>query len=519
MATRPPVVAELSMAYSHAEQTGGPERRAHMPSSAERARRLAGSLSWPLAVTALLYLLLLALGTRLLNDADSYWQVALGHWIMAHGAVPHVDTFSFTMAGKPWISSEWLAQALYAEAYDLLGWTGVVVLAAAAIAAAFGLLTRFLLERLAPKPALVLVGAAFVLASSHMLARPHVLAMPVMVVWVAGLVRALDERRLPSFVLLPLMTLWANLHGGFTFGIALLAPVGLEALLRAAPAERLTVALRWGLFGVLALAAACITPYGPQSILVTARVLGLGPALALIGEWQPQDFATVGGFMLCLLAGIGFALHRGITLPPIRLLVLLGLLYMALSHDRNAELLGMLGPLFIAAPLARQFGGREDTKPAAAGGGRRIAPFALVAGLAVATVGAAYAAHYRPRAAITPARAVAAIGAAGKTRILNSYDFGGYLIAAGLKPFIDGRTELYGKDFMLRNNRAVTLEDVSGFLRLLKKYKIDATLLATGVPANGLLAHLSGWKRLYADGVAVVYVRDGAPAAMKGVRP
>ena len=37
-------------------------------------------------------------------------------------------------------------------------------------------------------------------------------------------------------------------------------------------------------------------------------ILGLGPALALIGEWQPQDFAKLAGFELILLLGFGFAL-------------------------------------------------------------------------------------------------------------------------------------------------------------------------------------------------------------------
>ena len=296
------------MAYSHAGETA-------------QGWRL--TLSWTLAVAALVYLLLLMLGDRLLNDADTYWQIALGNWMLAQHQVPHVDTFSFSVAGTPWISSQWLAQVAFAGAYALGGWAGVVVVAAAAVAAAFGLLTRFLLERLAPAPALVLAGAGFVLAAPHMVARPHALALPVMVAWVAGLVRTLDKQRLPSFALLPLIALWANLHGSFTFGLALLAPVALEALVHAPAEKRIAVALRWALFGALALTAACITPYGPESILVTRRVLDLGRALALIGEWQPQTFATLTGFTLCLLAGLGFALYRGLTLPPIRLLVLL----------------------------------------------------------------------------------------------------------------------------------------------------------------------------------------------------
>lgn len=463
-----------------------------------------------LGMAAVCYLLLLALGGRLLNDADTYWQIALGHWILAHAQVPHADTFSWTMAGKPWISSQWLAQALFAKVFDIAGWTGVVVLGAAAIATAFGLLTRFLLGKFAPGPALVLAAGGFVLASPHLVARPHVLAMPVMVVWVAGLVRAADEKRAPSFALLPLMTLWANLHGGFTLGLAFVAALVLDALWNAAPSERAHVAVRWIAFGVLALAAACITPYGPQSILVTARVLGLGKALALIGEWQPQSFAKLAGFELCLIACIGFALYRGIKLPPVRLLILLGLLHMGLSASRNGEVLGLLAPLIVAAPLAPQIGPREADACYPA---HWSTVLVTILALAVASAGAAQAFAYRPNPRIAPAAAVAAVKASGKAHLLNSYDFGGYLIAQGIKPFIDGRTELYGEAFMLRHDRAVNLRDIRAFLRLLRDKQIDVTLLTPAAPANGLLDWLKDWQRVYADNIAVVYVRTSRAAA------
>lgn len=467
-----------------------------------------GRLPVALSVAAGCYLLLLVLGGRLLNDADTFWQIAVGDWILAHGAVPHVDMYSWTMAGKPWISSQWLAQVIYAELYAFAGWNGVVVASAAAIAATFGLLTRFLTEKFAPTPALVMVAAALVLAAPHMVARPHVLALPVMVTWVAGLMRARDARRAPSWWLLPLMTLWANLHGGFTFGLVFIAPLALEALWQAPPAERRRVALRWGAFTLAAGAAACVTPYGPQSILVTARILGLGPALALIGEWQPQNFARLGGFEFILLLGIGFALWRGVRLPPIRLLILLGFVHMALAHGRNGELLGLLGPLVIAAPLAPQLGLPEHAERAP------MLPM-LVSALALIGVSIALPAAlaYAPRSAIMPVRAVDAVEASGKTHLLNSYDFGGYLIFRHIAPYIDGRTELYGKDFMLAENRAVMLQNVDAFLRLLADKHIDVTLLAPGTPANGLLDHLKGWTRVYSDDVAVVHVRTGAASS------
>jgi hypothetical protein len=99
--------------------------------------------------------------------------------------------------------------------------------------------------------------------------------------------------------------------------------------------------------------------------------------------------------------------------------------------------------------------------------------------------------------------------------VLNAYNFGGYLIASGVKTFDDGRTELYGEKFLLRLDRALELNNVGTLLRLLKQYHIDATLLAPKAPANSLLARLKGWKRIYADDVAVVYLKTGATRAAR----
>ena len=62
--------------------------------------------------------------------------------------------------------------------------------------------------------------SAFLLTAPHILARPHILALPVMVAWIATLIRAVDTRAAPPWRALPLM-LCANLHGSFTFGLAI----------------------------------------------------------------------------------------------------------------------------------------------------------------------------------------------------------------------------------------------------------------------------------------------------------
>src|SRR5258708_7487319 len=266
----------------------GPKNRrnpaAPMTMSVANIAKDASSMRGLLAlwVSVLIYALFLVAGNRLLIDHDTMWQITVGQWISDHRAVPETDVYSFTMRGQPWISTQWLAQVLYAKAYAISGWSGPVVLAATAIAATFGLFARFLSRRLRERTTLVFIAAA--------------LALPVMVAWVGGLIAAADRRGAPSFWLLPLMALWANLHGGFVFGLVLIAPIALDAVLNADAKLRKALALRWTAFAVAALVLSCCTPYGWNSLLASQNILALGAALPLIMELKPTEFGSVWTF-------------------------------------------------------------------------------------------------------------------------------------------------------------------------------------------------------------------------------
>jgi hypothetical protein len=461
----------------------------------------------PWLVAAGTYLLVIAVGPQLLNDPDTYSHLALGRWILEHGAVPTVDPFSANFRGTHWLAFEWLSEVVFALSYALGGWNGMVAVASAATAAAFGLFTRFLLRELRPTAALCGVLVALPLTAPHILARPHVLALPLMVAWVAGLIRAVDTRTSPSWLLLPLMPLWANLHGSFTFGLAMIGAAGAEALFRAKPAERTNVIRQWGSFGVLALASACLNPYGPEMILVTFRTIALGSALSTITEWRPQDFSHIGTFEIIMLGAIGVALHRGVKLPLLRIVMLLGVLHLSLSHVRHADLLGLLAPIILARPLARQFSELSAGRNSAAAHSSAWMPAVLLSLLVVVTGMSAFRNDVSPPAKITPANAVHALGSVKHGPILNDYDFGGYLDFIGIPPFIDGRSELYGQAYMLRYDRALNLQDLPDFPKLLDEYRIGATMLAPASPAVALLDRSPGWQRFYADDVAVVHLR------------
>src|SRR5690349_12841800 len=205
----------------------------------ERIADLRAAMPWLVAAGA--YLVVIAVAPQLLNDPDTYSHLALGRWILEHGTVPTTDPFSANLRGTHWLAFEWLSEVVFALSYAAGGWIGMVAVASAAAAAAFGLLSRFLLRELQPTAALFGVLIALPLTAPHILARPHVLALPLVVTWVAALIRAVDTRTSPSWLLLPLMMLWANLHGSFTFGLLMIGAAGAEALFRAKPTERMNV--------------------------------------------------------------------------------------------------------------------------------------------------------------------------------------------------------------------------------------------------------------------------------------
>jgi hypothetical protein len=134
--------------------------------------------------------------------------------------------------------------------------------------------------------------------------------------------------------------------------------------------------------------------------------------------------------------------------------------------------------------------------------------FASIA-LAMVTGTVAYGSAHRfePHVHSAPVAAVAELKKFHFTRVFNDYDFGGYLIAHGVAPFIDGRTELYGEKFFVDHNAASGLMEPDNLFRLLDQYKIEATLMRTQSAATKLLDHMDGWQKVYSDDIATIHVR------------
>src|SRR5439155_22332417 len=114
--------------------------------------------------------------------------------------------------------------------------------------------------------------------------------------------------------LIPLMVLWANIHGGFTIGLVLLYVFAAYACYRHVVMRRFA-RLRQELLLVLAVTVgALITPYGVQSVLITSKVLSMKFALQHITEWRSPDFQEQRLHLLYLIGIFSVVLVFGVRL-------------------------------------------------------------------------------------------------------------------------------------------------------------------------------------------------------------
>jgi hypothetical protein len=460
-----------------------------------------------LALVAVFLFAVSAFSPAVLSDGDTWSHLATGEWILAHGAVPRVDPFSHSMPGAPWTAHEWLSEIVMTLAFRCGGWSGVALMTAAAASGAALIMGLRVARDLSGAALGATVGLGVALWLPNLLARPHVLALPLAAAWTVGLIEARERDAAPPVWLAPLMILWSNMHGGFVFGLALIGPFAIEAVAAAPHEKRLAALHGWALFGLAATAAALVNPYGLEALLFPFRLMGVAN-LSRISEWRAQDFSQVGPMEIALILALGFALTRPMATPPVRAALVAGLLAMALQHARHAQLLGLVAPMLLARPIADAIGAARPREAR-----RDVARVALTASFAAA-LGLSALRIAEPIVRIdgpaAPISALAAVPPQLRTKpVLNDYSFGGYLIWSGVRPFIDGRADMYG-GAMLGLYRKLAAGDPATLEATLSRYRIAWTIFAPDDPVTAVLDRAPGWRRLYADGVAVVQVREGA---------
>ena len=232
-------------------------------------------------------------------------------------------------------------------------------------------------------------------------------------------------------------------------------------------------------------------------------------SLANIGEWKPTSFDHLQPIELGLATFLYASLTRGLRLPVMRIVLMIALLHLALAHARYQMLAGAIGMLILAEPLSAALKDPQAGLASSASLPLRVGWLAGSMCLALLLTGARiFMPIIRADDRASPIIAFQHVPAgllAGHG--FNSYQFGGYLIFNHVQPFIDGRADMFGDEFLANYLKAST-NDRAAFQSLVAQYDLRWALLATDSSEQALVSSLPHWRIIHSDATATVMVRD-----------
>ena len=456
----------------------------------------------------------------LLSDGDTGWHIRTGELVLAAGRAPLVDPFSFSRPHEAWFAWEWLADVVFASAWRWRGLGGVATLAGVVLAlGATALLARMLRRGAGLWISLAATMAAASASSIHYLARPHVFSILLYTLALWVVCEDLDRRRPLVWLLAPGTALWANLHAGF---VAWLATLGLLVMLSVARRDWPQVR-RYGCLAALCTLASLLNPYGWQLHLHIVRYLGSSWIMDNVQEFQSPHIRAEGMvvFALLLLAAVALAPQAG----RFEALLVMVWGFLALRSARHVPFFAI-----VAAPVVATAAAATWARLASGASGRaglrifwdlaqefgRLPRVSLWLPLSAAVVMAAAPAVTFPDK-VFPVQAVegnllrlAPPGA--MPRILTSDQWGDYLIYR-LYPrqrvFFDGRSDFFGPAIGADYQKLLACE--SPWRELLDRYHFELALLPHDWSLSTALELVPGWRKVYEDGVAVLYARQPEP--------
>ncbi|HUY27197.1 MAG TPA: hypothetical protein VMV27_07220 [Candidatus Binataceae bacterium] len=468
-------------------------------------------------------------------DPDLWGHITFGQAVLARHRLVFHDPYSYSAPGHLWLNHEWLSEVIDAFSFNALGVFGLKAMKLALT----GVTVIFIALSEAESGASELAQLGVLLATAAILApsmqfRPQLFTFALFAILMFILVRHTYRRAAGLWIAIPMLALWANLHGGFIMGIAALGTyAGASAVQNYVNGRGLGDAVLVGAVTLGAIAATLVTPYGIGTWVAVGHALGNPYTRTVVMDWQPllrsigaarrQGFAVLlyDALPLVLMAALAIAVAVSRDCEDLAILAIAALMSIAaLVAMRNVP----LAMIAIAAPLARH-GARAAARlraPACANEASAT-PRAgamnqlLLSSVALAMlIGTGFFSDRLGAQEHYPAGAVAFMDAHHMHgNILDNFLWGEYLIwhtAPASKVFMDGRYDTsYPQDVVRAFLRFHF--DRPGAGAILSRWPHDYVMLPPDDPANRVIARHPEWKLIYRDRDTLLYARAGSAAA------
>jgi hypothetical protein len=474
------------------------------------------------AAAIILFALLFALATRIPTDTDTWWHIRSGQYMLSNGII-YADPFSFTKAGEPWINHSWGSQIILYAVWQLAGNTGLAIYTATLATIGMWFVYRICSGNVYLRAFAIVVGAAT--AAVFWSPRPQMISFLLSTV-VLYLLHMHKRQKIDRLWYIPvIMGLWGNLHAGFSIGFILLLgsiageilghifnPQG-EHIVSWAGVRKLV------LVTVISIGAIVVNPYGFQMLAVPFQTIGIGALQNFIQEWNSPNFheRQTWPFIFLLFSLLGAVGASKKRLNWTDYMLCTGTAFMGLLAGRNIAVFAVVATPVLTYHLNDVLTERGWIVRSAKQVTPRMARMnALLVGLVVLGALLKVLLVLNPtlvnaeQRKILPIDAVTHLKSASLSGpIFNSYNWGGYLIFAlpDMPIFVDGRTDLYGDEFLTQDYRKIATGE-SGWQTGLDRFGVNLVIMEKDSGLAQSLSATSGWKLDYEDDLAVVYTRE-----------
>jgi len=253
------------------------------------------------------------------DDPDLWGHVLYGLAHISSGALPRVDTFSYTAYGAEWVNHEWLSELLFALGWKTAGAAGLWLIRFVLIGATLAIILH-LVRRTTNGvwPGLLIYLACCYDISTGFEIRPQMFTyffFSLLLLYLYRLYSRTDTNLWWALVPVPLLALWVNLHGGFIVGLGLLSWFAVCVAIDRHYGRRSTRFFYTTLAAAsLAWLATLVNPYGPELYGWLWRSLSASRS-GLITEWstafkyRPQ-LAVLGFYIVSALTLFLFLTSR-----------------------------------------------------------------------------------------------------------------------------------------------------------------------------------------------------------------
>ena len=474
-------------------------------------------------IISIALLLVFILLSRTPADADMWWHLRSGEEMVTQGEILLKDIFSYTRYGVDRVNAYWVAAILIYLVFKAGSYFALAGFVAFMALATFGVVTRQMRGPAFLRALLIILAA--VTAAPIWSPRPQLfsfLFLAILDYWLSKTKKKVNTHFWP---LIPFFAFWANLHGGYVWGILLLIATlfgeTINRVMNRKGAVFPEAHKKLFFYTVFSFIAILFNPNGFNLWWLPFRTLGVSPG---IQEWLSPDFHQISFHpMLWMLFLLILALaNTGRKLNFSDLFKVLGFTYMTFVSQRNIAPFAIILLPVLSRELSYLWD--EEIAPRMVQLAQRLKAssmpqelplkltrfingilislilFAALENLYLLTRPDKVDALY-PRAAVQWIKENQPEGA-----LFNSYNWGGYLIwnLREYPVFIDGRADLYGEE-MIGQWKQVT-NGGEAAQQILNEWDVKLILLE---PSWAVVNELSeqGWELYYEDDMSVIYGR------------